>query len=212
VALLPEGADSDVELARLYQNFFQPVIKLASKTRVGGKIHRVYDEPRTPYQRLVESGQITRKTARELRAIYESLNPAELHRRLQDLSVLTAHRQAADDCRRNHPPRTEVRRGRLENYAKWGLAETAMPSTNCGENVLGNGIGSPGRTRFELLQPNGRSARTSPIAFGPMAYAQNWQAHPDWVPSRDPSRTGDHDHHRVENLADRFHDIGSRIS
>lgn len=73
------------EVARLYQNFFQPVIKLKSKTRVGGKIHRVYDEPRTPYQRLLESGQISRKTARELEATYESLNPAELHRELQKL-------------------------------------------------------------------------------------------------------------------------------
>ena len=73
------------ELARLYQNFFQPVIKLASKTRVRGKIHRVYDQPRTPYERLLESGQISRKATRELRATYESLNPAELHRQLQKL-------------------------------------------------------------------------------------------------------------------------------
>jgi hypothetical protein len=73
------------ELARLVQNFFQPVMKLKSKTRVGGKIHRVYDEPRTPYQRLLESGQIPRKAARELTAIYDSLNPAQLRRRLNQL-------------------------------------------------------------------------------------------------------------------------------
>lgn len=73
------------EVARLYQNFFQPVIKLTSKTRVGGKIHRTYDQPRTPYERLLESGQLRRKTARELRATYESLNPAQLHRRLLEL-------------------------------------------------------------------------------------------------------------------------------
>jgi hypothetical protein len=73
------------EVARLYQNFFQPVIKLVSKTRVRGKIHRKYDQPRTPYERLLESGQISRKKARELRTIYESLNPAELHRRLNEL-------------------------------------------------------------------------------------------------------------------------------
>ena len=73
------------EVARLYQNFFQPVIKLVSKTRVRGKIHRKYDQPRTPYERLLESGQISRKAERELRAAYESLNPAELHRRLNEL-------------------------------------------------------------------------------------------------------------------------------
>lgn len=73
------------EVARLYQNFFQPVIKLVSKTQVRGKIHREYDQPRTPYERLLESQQISRKTARELRALYESLNPAALHRRLNEL-------------------------------------------------------------------------------------------------------------------------------
>ena len=73
------------EVARLYQNFFQPVIKLVSKTRVRGKIHRKYDQPRTPYERLLESKQISRQKARELRTIYESLNPAELHRRLNEL-------------------------------------------------------------------------------------------------------------------------------
>ncbi|PIZ69152.1 MAG: transposase, partial [Candidatus Portnoybacteria bacterium CG_4_10_14_0_2_um_filter_44_20] len=40
---------------RLYKNFFQPVIKLVLKERVGGKIHRVYDKPKTPYQRLLGS-------------------------------------------------------------------------------------------------------------------------------------------------------------
>ena len=42
----------------LYKNFFQPTMKLKEKVRVGGKIHRKYDEPKTPYQRLLESGQI----------------------------------------------------------------------------------------------------------------------------------------------------------
>ena len=67
----------------LYKNFFQPTIKLREKTRVGGKVKRVYDEPRTPYQRLVESGQLNRRKKGELRKLYESLNPAELRRRIE---------------------------------------------------------------------------------------------------------------------------------
>jgi uncharacterized protein (TIGR03437 family) len=51
------------------------------------------------------------------------------------------------------------------------------------------GIGSPVWTRFELLLPKPRSARTTRIAFRPMASAQNWYAHPDWAPSGDYSRT-----------------------
>jgi hypothetical protein len=72
-------------VARLYQNFLQPVMKLKSKTRVGGRIHRVCDAPRTPYQRLLASGQISRKVAAQLRATYDSLNPAALHRKLESL-------------------------------------------------------------------------------------------------------------------------------
>ena len=44
------------ELLRLYVNFFQPVMKLPSKTRRGAKVHKVYDRARTPYQRLLEAG------------------------------------------------------------------------------------------------------------------------------------------------------------
>jgi len=50
---------------RLYKNFFQPTMKLQSKVRVGGKIHRRYDEPRTPYQRLLESGQLSRRAEKQ---------------------------------------------------------------------------------------------------------------------------------------------------
>ena len=70
---------------RLYKNFCLPTIKLKSKTRVGGRIQRQYDEPATPYQRLMKSKQIPRKVKAELRSVYESLNPAELHRQLTAL-------------------------------------------------------------------------------------------------------------------------------
>jgi len=70
---------------RLYKNFFLPTIKLASKTRVDGHIKRTYELPQTPYQRVMESPQIDRKAKRELRGIYEMLNPAELHRKLEEL-------------------------------------------------------------------------------------------------------------------------------
>lgn len=65
---------------RLYKNFFQPVIKLAAKTRIKGKIHRKYDQAKTPYQRLMESNHVSEEKKQELKEIYESLNPAELKR------------------------------------------------------------------------------------------------------------------------------------
>jgi hypothetical protein len=67
---------------RLYKNFFQPVMKLVSKERIGGKVKRKYDVPKTPYQRLIESEQISEETKEELQGIYLSLNPAELKRNI----------------------------------------------------------------------------------------------------------------------------------
>ncbi len=84
----------DVELAILqelygcftiYKNFFQPTMKLAEKVRAGGKIQRKYDEPKTPYQRLMESGQISAAARKRLTAQYESLNVAQLRRQIEGL-------------------------------------------------------------------------------------------------------------------------------
>lgn len=70
---------------RLYKNFFQPSMKLQSKLRVKGKIHRQYESARTPYQRLIESGQLTKKAEKQLRQQYESLNVAKLKRKIDEL-------------------------------------------------------------------------------------------------------------------------------
>lgn len=67
---------------RLYKNFFQPVLKLVSKERIGGRVKRKYDIPKTPYQRLLESTQVSDETGEELKGIYLSLNPAELKRNI----------------------------------------------------------------------------------------------------------------------------------
>lgn len=83
---------------RLYTNFFQPVQKLVSKTRHGAKVHRTYDRAQTPYQRVMASPDISDKRKEELRAQYETLNPAALRReitslqqRLMELALPTAN-------------------------------------------------------------------------------------------------------------------------
>ena len=42
----------------VYRNFFQPVMKLKEKVRVGSKVMKRYDEARTPYRRLLETSII----------------------------------------------------------------------------------------------------------------------------------------------------------
>ena len=63
---------------RLYMNFFQPTMKLVSKTRHGAKVHKVYEVAQTPYQRLVLSDVLSESKRTEMAATYHGLNPVLL--------------------------------------------------------------------------------------------------------------------------------------
>lgn len=65
----------------LKMNFFTPTKKPVGWVSDGqGRRRRVYDEPRTPYQRLLDSGIFSRAQEHALRARYAKLNPVELSR------------------------------------------------------------------------------------------------------------------------------------
>lgn len=70
---------------RFYTNFFQPVMKLIEKTRIGSKVIKKYDKPRTPYQRVLESTLVPEDKKQQLRQQYAILNPAELKRKITKL-------------------------------------------------------------------------------------------------------------------------------
>jgi len=61
---------------RLYVNFFQPVMKLKEKTKIGSRVKKRYDIAKTPYQRVIESKYIHSAIKRKLKRQYEELNPA----------------------------------------------------------------------------------------------------------------------------------------
>jgi hypothetical protein len=65
-------------------NYFTPVMKLKSKTRIGGKIIKVHDDPTTPYQRLLNSNTLTDEQATRLQAQFKKLNPFELKKELDE--------------------------------------------------------------------------------------------------------------------------------
>lgn len=77
---------------RLYMNFFQPVLQLQAKHRVGARVHKTYDTAKTPYRRLLASGALSSQGQAALRVQYERLNPvqlkAELDRGLDQLWAL----------------------------------------------------------------------------------------------------------------------------
>lgn len=96
---------------RLYKNFFQPVIKLISKERINGKIHRKYDTPKTPYHRIIESKEIPERTKQELRKIYNFLNPAQLKRTIDDnLNILYKAYQAKTNQQQNETQRSNFKK------------------------------------------------------------------------------------------------------
>jgi hypothetical protein len=70
---------------RLYVNYFQPQMKLVSKTRRGAKVTKRFDEARTPYQRVVASPDVGEEAKTLLRTTYLELNPAELKRQIAHL-------------------------------------------------------------------------------------------------------------------------------
>ena len=88
-----EGQEQYVILAsiyqdlRLYVNFFQPVLKLVAKERIGNKLVRKYDIARTPYQRVMERQDVPLTRKAQLLNAYLRLNPAQLRNRI-DQKVL----------------------------------------------------------------------------------------------------------------------------
>jgi hypothetical protein len=72
-------------LLRLYTNFFLPVMKLQKKVRVNGKVKRIYDDPRTPYARVLECEHVSDSDKAELREAYGYLNLMTLRHQINGL-------------------------------------------------------------------------------------------------------------------------------
>ncbi|MGH9439391.1 MAG: integrase catalytic domain-containing protein [Terriglobia bacterium] len=87
-----EGPEAVEHLNRLYAvkrfclNYFEPSMKLVSKTRHGARVKKEYDQPKTPFQRYIETISDEQKQ-QALREHYRTLNPAELRRRLAELEA-----------------------------------------------------------------------------------------------------------------------------
>jgi hypothetical protein len=77
--------DATYEQLRFYSNFFQPVLKLTSKERVGDKIIRRHDVAATPYQRVLQSEQVSIQVKANLIHLYLQLNPVTLRKDIDTL-------------------------------------------------------------------------------------------------------------------------------
>ena len=69
---------------RLYHNFFLPSVKLIEKKLVDGKAIKRYDQPKTPYQRVLESPDVSASVKRSIKEQFETLNPFRLRKVMED--------------------------------------------------------------------------------------------------------------------------------
>lgn len=91
------------EIYRAYwsplMNFFNPVMKLQEKIRIGAKIKKKYDLPKTPYQRLMDCEHVPKHMKDQLTARYRAINPFDLKQRLEkrldDFRKLVKHRETS---------------------------------------------------------------------------------------------------------------------
>lgn len=70
------------EMLRLYNNYFQPVLKLTKKERQGAKVKKTYDLAQTPYQRIQVAPEISEEQKLLLKENYAMLNPVALKRNI----------------------------------------------------------------------------------------------------------------------------------
>jgi len=79
----------------LFHNFFCPTLKLRSKARKGSKTLRKYFAPQTPFQRLLDSGHLTREQKDKLCAQYQQLNPLDLKEQIEQKLKLVFDKASA---------------------------------------------------------------------------------------------------------------------
>ena len=72
--------DLYVQELRLWLNLFLPSVKLVKKVRVGSKVRRVYDPPRTPFERVRECVQADPEKVGKLEELRKRLDPFQLSR------------------------------------------------------------------------------------------------------------------------------------
>jgi hypothetical protein len=87
--------DSLAELLRLWsmlKNHFYPTRKLLQKICLGSKTRKLYDQPRTPYERVLMHDSISIEKKQELQILHRALNPIKLRKQIRSsIRLLLRH-------------------------------------------------------------------------------------------------------------------------
>lgn len=97
------------EQLRIFQNLFQPSMKLNAKTRKGSRVMRHYDQPCTPWQRVVKSSGKRVAEIQALKATLENTDPFELSHHIdQQLEALYGLARQRNGLLRDKPGATPL--------------------------------------------------------------------------------------------------------
>lgn len=140
---------------RLWLNLYLPSVKLLKKVRVGSKVRRVYDGPRTPFERVKACPQVDRAIVAKLEELRKSLDPFQLgkiiERKLLHISKLANRRQS---------PRAQQQEE----------AETSQRSTGrkgCGKDARPASLGIASRFPLSHSHNNNKLSVTSQMSRRP---------------------------------------------
>ncbi len=64
-------------------NLFTPSMKLQKKIRIGSKMKKIYDQPKTPLDRLIDSGKGKQAEISKLLSLRKNLDPFELSKNIE---------------------------------------------------------------------------------------------------------------------------------
>lgn len=112
---------------RLYVNFFQPSMKLLTKSRDRSKITKHYDKAQTPFERVLKSSKIPTATKDRLQVLFKEMDPVALFREIRrcqnDLEKLEFADPVAEDSNESksepaEEPTKDVRE-ELSSSLKW---------------------------------------------------------------------------------------------
>lgn len=67
----------------LVRNHFFPTFKLEKKIQVNSRYRRIYEIPKTPYQRVLEADSVPLNTKEKLIEIHNSVDPIDLRRHIE---------------------------------------------------------------------------------------------------------------------------------
>ncbi len=69
---------------RLFMNLFLPSQKLLRKERIGSRVRRIYDKPKTPFERVLESKEGDPIKIAGLKNLLNTLNPFQLAQTIEE--------------------------------------------------------------------------------------------------------------------------------